>query len=335
MKQSFIESEKERQIEWRQSNISTDEQGFQNGNRYRHVVPSKLWEETLYEEIKKELSNYLYENKIHPHSGKHNLLSSWVQCANLYFVVRVNSVFKELMLGFLRSYVSDNITKINNVELEFAFKDRLSPDKLLGESGGNRGSGQTSPDIAFEVEVTGGEGIILTENKYTEHSFYSCSARTKKEGSKLRKANPDPIRCMKRAEGNNYKSVCHQYFWGRKYLDYISFVDKSQLDMIRCPASTAGYQLLRQQALAEGVVEKGDYDTVISSVAYDERNKTLVHCLKSSGIPDFTKDWESIIEGKVLFKTWTHQQWVNYVRGNGDKKDVSHWVEYVRKRYNY
>ncbi len=53
-----------------------------------------------------------------------------------------------------------------------------------------------------------------------------------------------------------------------------------------CPAAHAGYQLFRQQALAEGIAGSGKYDLVVSSLAVDDRNNTLRECLKKTGIAD-------------------------------------------------
>ena len=114
------------------------------------------------------------------------------------------------MQGFLQKHVSAKITGITNTELEFALDGAVSPEKLLGEHGGNRGSGQTSLDVAFIVETDSGNGIILTECKYTEHSFYPCSARITKD-SKNKEANPAPHRCMQRKDIPTKLSATKRY----------------------------------------------------------------------------------------------------------------------------
>ena len=312
---------------WREPNISTKEWGTQNQppkpneKTYKHIVPFNYWEETLWKGIRENLINYITDpdNEINAHDGVHNLLSSWIQCANLYYPVKTIPALKALMVEFLRKYVSDKVDSIEGIELEFAFSenDSLHPKPLLGEPNGSRGQKQTSPDVAFLVNTrNGNKGIILTENKYTEDHFYGCSTNPdfcKKD----RNPNPDFSRCMKPAKGYDYKAICHQKnAWHRKYMDLINFSDTAENGLNNCPAATDGYQLFRQQALAEGIAKSGKYELVVSSVAYDGRNEDLISCLKSTGVDDFTKGWEQLFTGKVLFKTWTHQEWVQFVRDN-------------------
>ena len=254
-KNSFHDQQIQAQIKWRENNISSAKHCYHNGRPYEHIIPHTLWEETLWQGIRNDLPTYISSHNIQAHTGTHNLLSSWILCANLYFIVRTNPGFKQLILGFLKKHISAKIIGITNTELEFALDGELSPGKLLGEYGGNRGSGQTSPDLAFIVET--------------------------------------------------------------------------------CPASTAGYQLFRQHALAGGIAETGKYSLVVSSVAFDEGNRTLIDCLEKTGIPDFTTGWRKLFTGKTLFKTWTHKQWVEHVRQNGKEPLQIDWVNYMNNRYGY
>jgi hypothetical protein len=329
--------QRENHEKWRKNNISSPEEGFQNGNHYPHIIPKKIWKENLWKGIKEQLVCYIGK-EIKPHTGVHNLLSSWIVCANVYFSIKTNEQLKLLFLSFLKRNISDTIIEIEEVELEFAFPkgDDLHPEKLLGEIGGDRGTGQTSPDIAFFVKTKTGKGIILCENKFTEHSFYPCSAR-KIDTKSSREKNPDSKRCLVAANINNcdYRNICHQSVWGRKYLNLITFSNTAKNKLQRCPAATAGYQLLRQQALAEGIAQSGKYELVISAVAFDERNSTLKHCLKSTGINDFQAEWADIFVGKAVFKTWTHQEWIEFVRKNKIGNELDNWLIYLNDRYGY
>lgn len=330
---NFQHQQREAQIEWRKSHISSQKFGKQNAVSCAHIVPKALWKETLWEGIRTELTYYLNAN-IESHTGTHNLLSSWVACANLYFITKINPDFKKLMLGFLQQHVSTRITSVVDVELEYALDGMLSPESLLGERGGKRGSGQTSPDVAFIATTDKGKGIVLTECKYTEHSFYPCSARriTESEG---KSANPDPNRCRHAAINYDYKSICHQTVWGRKYWDHLTLSSNAASILNNCPAATASYQLFRQQSLAEGIAVKGDFDLVVSSAAFDARNDRLIKCMLSTGIDDFTTGWTDLFVGKTIFKTWTHQQWVDYVRANGSGDVQKDWLTYIKERYGY
>jgi hypothetical protein len=335
-KLSFSDDQKARMLIWRNDHISSKENGFQNGKDYPHIIPKRLWKENLWIKIREELSEYLDRYDIQSHTGTHNLVSSWITCANLYFVIQKNEFMRDLMLKFLKEKVSDQIVSIVDIQLEFAFPedDQLHPSALLGEKDGNRGSGQTSPDIAFIVKTISGNGLILTENKFLEHSFYACSGRrTNSKGD--HEGNPDPARCMIGCKDYDHQFNCHQTKWGRKYWSLLNLSVFGKTTLKRCPAATAGYQLFRQQALAEGIAQSGRFSLVASTVAYDERNNDLIGCLKSTGVSEFPKVWGKLFEGKALFKTWTHQEWVQYIRDNQKGQELNDWLGYVNERYGY
>lgn len=324
--------------EWRKNAHICQSLGSQNGLEYPWIVLKDKWEETLWEDIRKDkkfsLIRYLKKNRIQNHAGTHNLKSSWTLCANLYFPFGSSPEGRKLLGSFLRRHVGAEIQCVDRLELEFAEEGSLHPSNLLGETGGKRGSGQTSPDLAFIVND--GTGLILTENKFVEHSFYPCSARTTKDNTK-RKGNHDPSRCknVKRVLAEP-RGQCHQVEWNRCYWKHLKeIVNKEAWEKLAvCPAGYAGYQLFRQQALAEGIAQSAKYEFVYSCVAYDERNETLVHCLRNTGLDDFTRDWGGLFSGKAKFATWTHQQWVQWVRENA-ALEWKNWLEYVESRYAF
>ncbi|MDD2330884.1 MAG: hypothetical protein PHE35_08750, partial [Bacteroidales bacterium] len=170
---------------------------------------------------------------------------------------------------------------------------------------------------------------------YTEHSFYRCSARRATDrGDKP--ANPHPEKCLQAAATCNYEALpCHQKVWHRKYLDYFELTAIGKSKLTRCPAASAGYQLLRQQALANGINKSGNYDLVISSVSFDARNRALTGCLKSTGIPDFQTGWAEIYVHGAGFITWHHQHWVQFVREKQNYGEFDDWLTYLNERYGY
>jgi hypothetical protein len=185
------------------------------------------------------------------------------------------------------------------------------------------------------VNTEKGEGIVLTECKFTEHSFYPCSARRIIDrGDKP--ANPHPEKCMLEASNTNYLNIpCHQHIWKRRYWDNLTLSQLGIATLKRCPAATAGYQLFRQQSLAEGIANSGRFELVASSVAFDDRNDGLKACMKRTGVTDFQTDWAPLFEGKAIFKTWTHQEWVQFVRDNQKNGEFDEWLEYLEERYQY
>jgi len=324
------------QIDWRKKYVKCQRQGRQNGKKRPWILPKELWEEGLWPEIrsgsKHSLPDYLEKNDIDKHTGVHNLKSSWILCANLYFPFQRDG---DMLAGFLKENVCSLIQSVDRIELEYAEEPPLAPTNLLGEpDSGKRGKNQTSPDVAFVVN--GHKGLILTENKFTEHSFYECSGRKKKYG------NPDIKRCLDFGLVlSDIANNCYQLNWAndtrknRKYWDYIKISKKGQQVLRRCPAAVSGYQLFRQQSLAEGIANNSDYKFVVSCVAYDERNRTLVRCMRAAGVDDFTKDWAGLFEGKAKFATFTHHQWVDWVRKNDNQGRWKEWLRYIEQRYGY
>ena len=136
-KNDFREQQIQAQIAWRRDNISKREHGDYNGRKYEHIVPRPIWEETLWHGIKYELPTYLNCKNIQSHTGTNNLLSSWIVCANLYYIVRINPGFRKLMLGFLQKHISAKITGIKDweqyIEIDPKFYRPNDVNYLLGD----------------------------------------------------------------------------------------------------------------------------------------------------------------------------------------------------------
>lgn len=324
-----------RQVAWRTKHVATQLEGAHAGRPRPWILPDNAWEQGLWPGIRSGTANslpdYLEGSRVQRHTGSNNLKSSWIMCANLYFPFRATEESRGLIATFLRERVAKQILSVVGLELEFAEKEALHPAALLGEAGGARGSGQTSPDVAFVVN--GGKGLVLTESKLGEHSFYSCSARTR-TGTEKRPANPDPRRCENALVVlDNPASQCHQVIWGRKYWETLGSVANREAwsALYCCPAAHAGYQLFRQQALAEGIASSGKYDLVISCVAMDERNEILAQSLRKTGVARIN-DWSHLFQGRARFAVFTHQQWVAWVRTNDDGA-WAEWLSWVEARY--
>lgn len=278
-----------------------------------------------------DLFVYISEKNIQVHIGIHNLLSSWVLCANLYWPFNNKDGF-ELLKDYLNIQIGNYINEITSLDLEYLDDNpQLSPHNLLGEENGSRGSGQTSPDLAIRFMTNdGGKGILLIESKFTEHSFYNCSANKKK----LNKvSNPDRNRCLNTSnliQSDFYE--CHLTTWNRKYWDLL----KDDLDcrkfiqLKKCPAASACYQLLRQQALEKGYEKY--YDLVFSCVAIDKRNEVLINSPRTSGLESFPKGWSQLFP-KSNFVWLDHFDWFKYVKENDQTGKWSKWIFYIESRY--
>ena len=333
----FSEWMNEHQTSWRENHVASKEEGLWRGRPYPWLLPKDSWENGLWEGIRSGSSNplpaYLAECGIQKHVYVHSLKSSWVLGANLYFPFRASPHGLELLASFLKEHVADEVTSVDSMELEYMGDGKLHPSPMLGESGGMRGANQTSPDIG--LIVNGGTGLLLIENKFTEHSFYPCSAlRTK--GSPRHPENPDPERCNHPVKvAKDPVNQCHQSAWGRKYWKILApVVHEESLALLRhCPAARNGFQLFRQQALAEGIAQSGQYNFVVSIVAMDARNDVLNTSLRRSGIADL-QQWGDLFKGKARFAVFTHQQWVAWVRERDSAGQWNDWLSYVQNRYD-
>lgn len=332
------------QIKWRRSQGEkiSQQQGVQivRGKEVRGewILPKESWTDGLWTEIRDSLPLYLHPPDeespvIQRHDGSHNLKSSWILCANLYFPF-ASEEGRTLLAEFLREEVKLDVTAIQSVELEFQ-DDQYPPWSLLGEPKGQRGRHQTSPDLGITVTSSGRTGLILVENKYVEHSFYDCS------GSKKENDNEHSDWCKSFEKiYPNWQHNCWQANWekgrrkNRKYWQYIKFSEVAQT-LNTCPAVSAGCQLFRQQALAEALAETGKYEFVASCVAWDDRNEDLRHCLRSTGIDDFAADWGALFKGQAIFTTWAHQDWIRFVSLHRSASWHSNWLDYVTGRYDY
>ncbi len=341
---SFNKQAEEHQLAWRVDNIELERNGSQNKVEKHHILPSEEWLQGVWEEIRDQLIEYIKVEQIQANTGKHNLKSSWTQCANTFLPFRQNEHMKAMLVSFLNRELNLNVTTVESIDLEYAAQGKLSPKNLLGEMSGKRGSGQTSPDVAIQFSCEKGKcGIYLIENKYTEHHFYPCSAAKKtldRAHSLLGlEANPNPERCKDIKQLiNNPNGKCHQAAWGRKYWEKLAaHINKTAFSKLpHCPAMEDGYQMLRQQALAQGIADAGMYDYIITGVAYSEGNNELITCLKSSGINDFRKEWGSLFntETEVRFHCFTHQHLVSWVTRSRSSY-IQRWGSYLRKRYKF
>lgn len=289
------------QIIWKRKYLPhINGKGYQNGKGYDHILPKCNEQENFFKPIQNELFNlyngYLKENNIKPHTGIHNLLSSWTLCANMYWPFNIDEG-KILLSKWLSQHIKLDISEIVKLELEYEdpIQD-LKPGFLLGENNqGMRGSGQTSPDFAVIFKTTKGKnGILLIESKITEHSFYVCSGYQKKTQT-ANNPNPNKTRCLSTSSivSSNFDD-CHLNTWGRKYWNLLSkdLNNDAFKALNRCPMSTSCYQLFRQQALAKGYEKY--YDTVASCVVTDDRNITLSNSCKSSGMSMFPEGWKQL-----------------------------------------
>lgn len=343
VKEAFGQQVEDHQIYWRSRNKWLErEWGLYRGKHREHILPEAYWMQGIWDPIHTTLDQYITVHQIQPSSQKNNLKSSWVQCVNVFLPIRCNPDMRRMFVSFLSRQLGIKVTSIEALEFEYAAPGNLEPKRLLGEQGGSRGSGQTSPDVAVLFGCEDGKsGIYLIENKYTEHHFYKCSGADTKPSrghvSMGLQPNDNPDRCRDVVSVyRNPHGMCHQQEWGRRYWDLLmSSIDKDALTACGvCPALTDGYQLFRQQAYAQGIADSGLFDIVVSGVTYDQRNAALIGCLKDTGLQNFTNDWPRLFNTSVKFHCFTHQELVSWIT-RSRSGFIKEWGKYVSERYQY
>lgn len=332
------------QLAWKQRTLPhVQGKGWWQNRQYEHILPRSHQQENLWSGIRKAgmfpLDAYLTDKDIQAHTGRDNLLSSWTLASNLYFPFGRSSDGLGLVADFLAANVDASIASVQAVELEWEHADpALRPPVLLGETDGSRGTNQTSPDVAFEVTLKGGgRGVVLTEVKFTEHNFYPCSIRKQLDDAEV-VATCDVVTVLR----SDPKGLCGQHTRkGRRYWDHLAGVFDWDAPVRWCPAATAGYQMFRQQALAEALATNSDLALVVSSLAYDDRNEGLLGSLRGTGrlgasdcLQDVRSGWAKLFNGKAKFETFSHQAWVAFVRrAAGRPAWCDDWLVYVTDRY--
>ncbi len=342
----FQDQMKQMQLTWKYARLPMVQKEGRHGDQsYPHILPPEDREKNLWERIQTAgdfpLSEYLRKQRVQAHSGRENLLSSWTLAANLYFAFGQSDQGRETLARFLAQEMDARIVAVTAVELEWEHRESaLKPGKLLGETKGGRGQGQTSPDLAFEVRLNDGStGIVLTEVKFTEHNFYACSARKELDAATQSQTCGDLSNLRK-----DPCSTCAQHqIAQRRYWDHLADAFDWDASVNQCPAATAGYQLFRQQALAEGLARKSEMTLVVSSLAYDARNTGLLRSLRNTGdkgpanpLADLRTGWPQLFKStaKARFASFSHQSWVAFVR-QADQRPAwcAEWLKYIEERY--
>ena len=338
----FRDMKCQEQLDWRGRALPhVQGDGYWGGRPYHHILPTRHADENLVPAVRssgvRPLDAWLAREGVQAHTGRNNLLSSWTLCANLYFPFATDAG-RNLLRDFLADRTGLRIASVYAVELEYAAPGPGSPAALLGETGGARGTNQTSPDVAFLLTLEdGGKGVVLTEVKFVEHSFYSCS------GAKALPTQARRATCWDYAHvaADPLQRCAHATQRGRRYwerLEPILVKPPSPACPGRCPAATAGYQLFRQHALAQGLLQAGVFSAVVSAVATDRDNQGLHTSLRTSGIGDIRTDWAPMFTGGPGFAVFHHQEWVGWVRSAAPEQRepwMDEWLAWIGDRYGY
>ena len=315
------------------------EWGWQNGGRYAWIFPHDSWEEGLWSGLRSgsahSLRDYLHANHVQKHLGVHNLESSWMLCANLYFPFGRSDHGRALLAGFLHERVHPVIRSVDAVELEYAESDDLEP---VASPRRARRQSRRRANVA-RCRLCGERWPWTHPDREQVCRAFLLSlfrARAGRKHRATRQPRSLPLRPRLSRPGRSCRAVSSDGFGAESIGRILApVVDRERLLTLRhCPAAYAGYQLFRQQALAEGIASSGKYAFVASCLAVDDRNETLRGCLKGTGIADI-QQWGDLFVGKAHFAVFTHQQWVSWVHAHGEAGQWAGWLSYVEERYGF
>ncbi len=330
----FYEEMKAKMIAYKTGVLRIDEKGKrvrkdkETGNRiileYDHILPSKLWEQNLWEGIRRTTVDYFKYEKIKWHDHKDNLLSSQILCVNMFFPLRKHA---SLLDGFLREFYP-SLAKVTYIDFEY-----IGLKNYLCEPGG-RGYSRTSVDVSITWQDTKGKNnLLLVEFKFTEPDFGECG----------KSKNPDPDRCnhgelvISSPQTECYRSEVNRPYWNM-ILSPQGPIKREMLSKTQYwPFRYDFYQLMRNQLLAKCIAEDEDsgFSVVEFAACYDDRNETLLnlsHPIDGNSNP-FTS-WKSFLKNPSSFKHFTVQQLVEYIKHIDNlPSELGQWVAYLNKRY--
>ncbi len=331
--QAFQTEIKNRAIAFKHAHLGIYEKGtrpYINKNHqltnleYDHILPARLWEQTLWHGIRQDAINYFTTERIQWHGQCNNLLSSQVLCLNIFFPFRTRL---NLITGFLKTHHA-SLKRVTGIEFEYT-----GQDNYFHESGG-RGQNMTSADVVFFWEDNlGRRNITLTECKFTEQAFGECG----------KSSNPDRNRCNNgKAVIASYKSQCYRSQVGRLYWDMILAPNspiKSEVlyKSKACPFRYDLYQLMRNQLLAHCLMQdkQNGLSGATFAVCHDARNTALTTYRNTNeyGTGNTLVIWKSFLKEPGAFGHFTYQDFMAYLDSIALPDELKPWRAYLNQRY--
>ena len=300
--------------------------GKWQGKEYRHILPRELWDLNLWEPIRASARIHFLEQGISWHEQRHNLLSSQIQCVNVFYPLRDA---QELLGSFLVNYVP-RLMRVGRMHFEY-----IGDKNYLKEPGG-RGSMRTSADVAVEwFDAANSRNLLLLEYKFTEREFGRCGGATSR-------GNRDKSRCRRASEIISAPGkMCYLVEpKGRPYWD-IALAPDGPLNAgvlaseSHCPFRYDFYQLMRNQFLAHQIESDpgSGFDSVTFGVVYHRDNEHLLRMGHPfGGERNPLTAWRSLLREPKRFIWFTVQELLEAVDAKLPSR-LAHWRAFLRARY--
>jgi hypothetical protein len=300
--------------------------GKWQGTEYPQILPLELWDLNLWAAIRAEARIHFLKEGIAWHAQRHNLLSSQIQCVNLFYPLRDQPT---LLAGFLADSLPQ-LARVGSIHFEYA-----GDKDYLNERGG-RGRMRTSADVSIEwFDAANSRNLLMLEYKFTEREFGRCGGATSR-------GNKDRSRCLRaneiiKAPGRMCYLVDPK---NRPYWD-IALAPDGPLkgDLLAresyCPFRYDLYQLMRNQLLAHRIESDPDsgFESATFGVVYHKDNEELLrmgHPFGGKGNP--LTAWISLLRQPKRFIWFTVQDLFAAVDANLPPQLVE-WRKYLRARY--
>lgn len=322
--QEFDKRMREQQARYKTVTLGITAQGKWRGKEYPHILPEDKWDLNLWDGIRKEAQFYFNDNNIGWHKDKHNLLSSQIMCANIFFPLKQH-------LDVLKPWLSNHFHDVGNVvDLDFEY---IGPKgkNYFNENGG-RGQNRTSSDVSITwLDSAKRKNMLLLEFKFTESAFGECGKQN----------NPDRSRCLSSEKVvNSPQTQCYRTEVGRTYWDIIlrndsPFRRETLTTEKYCPFRYDFYQLMRNQLLAHCIQldREAGFNRVEFGVIYHADNDKLLRMSHPfDGERNPLMAWTSMLKNPDSFNSLTVQDILSTIEA-GLPGDLTGWRTYLEKRY--
>ena len=321
--QNFREQMEKYQIKYKKEVLGVEEMGLWRGRQYPHILPERVWNLNLWENIRGEAQCYFNDNEIAWHMQKHNLLSSQVMCVNIFFPLKQHRGILEVWL----SHYFSELERVTKLDFEY-----VGPKNYFNELGG-RGQNRTSSDLAITwQDKEDRKNMLLLEFKFTEPDFGKCS----KQG------NTNPKRCLSSKDiVSSHKTQCYRSEVGHPYWDMVlssnnPFKKESLTVESYCPFHYDFYQLMRNQLLAHCIQSdpEEDFNKVEFGVIYHAENEALTRMSRPfAGEYNPLKAWHNLLKNPDTFHVFTVQEFLDDIEPNL-RGDLENWRAYLKQRYD-
>ncbi len=319
--QTFRERMEDKQSVFKTEILGIKQMGLLRGNPYPHVLPEDAWSLNLWREIAYDAIKHFAQSEIVWHPSKHNMLSSQVLCANIFYPLREH-------LNVIHTWMQSCQLDVGEVvDLNFNF---VSHKNYLHERD-DRGLPPIADLSITWVDMAKRRNLLLLSFKFAEANLGECSPA----------GNPNPKRCYVSSKVvGSPRSQCYRVQQGRRYWDVINSASgplwKDSLVIEKyCPFRYDFFHLMRGQLLAHCIQSdsKSGYDRAEFGILYHASNSELLQmALSFDDERNPFKVWPTLLHKPETFHAFTLQDFFATLE-RSLPLDLTGWRQYLNQRY--